>query len=217
MRQCLGQDHEHWVLPGATVRQVRGPRLWMGLRPGRRLQLVEAGPWWTPSGDNCLVWLSTPPSVPSACRKRGAWLLRCAMAGVASAACFLAVDWRLTATQALSRPCRLEGGSLQPQSRGPAGLAGGMCSRDLAAWHALSGLPPLLFFNVFVSLSNSGLKVWQSHGQGSFGPAWWLSNNLPLHGQNGCRIVARIQRGPSPVELAFWACLAGPCEMHLTG
>ena len=37
------------------MRQVRGPRLWMGLRPGRRMQLVEPGPWWTPSGDH-LAW-----------------------------------------------------------------------------------------------------------------------------------------------------------------
>ena len=49
--RAVTQDHEHWVLPGATVRQVRGPRQWMGLRPGRRMQLIDPGPWWTPSGD----------------------------------------------------------------------------------------------------------------------------------------------------------------------
>ena len=47
------QHHEQWVLPGASVSQVRGPRRVLGLLPGRKQQLIEAGPWWTPSGVPC--------------------------------------------------------------------------------------------------------------------------------------------------------------------
>ena len=44
------QHHEQWVLPGASVRHARGPRQLFGLFPGRRVQVIEPGPWWTPSG-----------------------------------------------------------------------------------------------------------------------------------------------------------------------
>ena len=37
-------------VPGWQPRLVRGPRRWLGLRPGRRLTVPGAGPWWTPSG-----------------------------------------------------------------------------------------------------------------------------------------------------------------------
>ena len=126
------QDHEHWVLPGATVRQVRGPRQWMGLRPGRRMQLIDPGPWWTPSGDESCRCSIQPQAFAAAVADLSCI---CPAAKILDAAS----GTMLTATQALSRSCRLEGSSIQPQPWRPAGPAGCLHSRHVAAQQAVPG------------------------------------------------------------------------------
>ncbi|KAK9812299.1 hypothetical protein WJX73_000249 [Symbiochloris irregularis] len=41
---------KEWLLPGAQRITVRGPRRCLGILPGNTYQVIQPGPWWTPSG-----------------------------------------------------------------------------------------------------------------------------------------------------------------------